>query len=360
MTNLFNDQNFDRSLPTNAPLNIKWKRLRDLYDPCYYIVDLCNCDLKQSTLGDCFILAPVDAILARAMRDIRVLHEFLRVVGAWQNFSNFTYTGKFVFDFKSTRIEIDDYIPTVNNRPLYCYNKSQHNEVWPCLLEKAFAKLYGSYRDLNAGGDPLLVLAEFFKEGSQIREVPLIELNIKQLLIEHDIIATCFIYDQNETYEAVYSNNLVNKHAYSILARDEFKVTLKNPWRNYFEHNQQSPPLAWCQHLNKYTDGIFNITWEQLCLDFTQLVGFDPYLPDPLWYSRIVLQKVYWLKCVIIFENPVKKIKIKFKTTNTHSYWFDYKFKHSLKWIGFEIRHQWLNQIKIVEPASRCIFFISH
>ena len=51
-------------------------------------------------------------------------------------------------------VVIDDFIPcdASSNRPIY--QKLVSNEMWPLLLEKAFAKFRGGYSAID-GGDPL-------------------------------------------------------------------------------------------------------------------------------------------------------------------------------------------------------------
>lgn len=47
-------------------------------------------------------------------------------------------------------ILMDDYLPFSGLRPSFVHSK-QDGEAWPCLLEKAWAKLHGSYARVESG-----------------------------------------------------------------------------------------------------------------------------------------------------------------------------------------------------------------
>ena len=47
---------------------------------------------------------------------------------------------------------IDDHLP-VNSKGKPAFSRSRDNEIWVCLLEKAWAKLHGTYAR-TAGGLP--------------------------------------------------------------------------------------------------------------------------------------------------------------------------------------------------------------
>lgn len=46
-------------------------------------------------------------------------------------------------------VVIDDYFPTYNGKPIF--SKNNGNEIWVMLLEKAYAKIYGSYQAIEFG-----------------------------------------------------------------------------------------------------------------------------------------------------------------------------------------------------------------
>lgn len=54
---------------------------------------------------------------------------------------------------------VDDYLPVSAGKPKFAHSARDAAEIWPCIIEKAFAKLHGSYGKIIAG-DPLHALTD--------------------------------------------------------------------------------------------------------------------------------------------------------------------------------------------------------
>jgi hypothetical protein len=54
---------------------------------------------------------------------------------------------------KPVIIHIDDYFPSISKQHAYVRvnNKGGQREIWPLLIEKAYAKMYGSYANIEGG-----------------------------------------------------------------------------------------------------------------------------------------------------------------------------------------------------------------
>lgn len=58
-----------------------------------------------------------------------------------------------------TNVVVDDYIPVAGGRPKFARSKGDPGELWPSILEKAYAKIFGGYGFIVAG-DPLHALQD--------------------------------------------------------------------------------------------------------------------------------------------------------------------------------------------------------
>ncbi len=118
-----------------------WRRAGD--DMILYDKTICAMDVKQGALGDCYYLSAISVLGENFVKRCLVTKPEDVKCGA--------FCVKF---FKSGEEEeyviIDNNFPTSNDD--WAFVKSENGkELWPMILEKAYAKLYGSYENIEAG-----------------------------------------------------------------------------------------------------------------------------------------------------------------------------------------------------------------
>uniref|UniRef100_A0A671N302 Calpain-1 catalytic subunit-like n=1 Tax=Sinocyclocheilus anshuiensis TaxID=1608454 RepID=A0A671N302_9TELE len=215
---------------------IKWLRPSNIVsDPQLIVQGASRFDYSQgSYLGNCWFLASVGALTFQ--KDIMD-----QVMPADQSFGK-DYAGIFHFRFwrfgKWIDVVIDDKLPTINGKLVFVLSKTS-NEFWPALLEKAYAKVCGSYADMDAGRVSEALLD--FTGGIHVcieLEKPAIDLwNLMDRAAKSKALMACGSH-QGEKSENVLPNGIVQGHAYTVTG--VFKVTCQekpvrlvrvlNPW----------------------------------------------------------------------------------------------------------------------------------
>ena len=99
-------------------------------------------DIKQGALGDCYFLSVLSVLTEKPER-VRRLFETDQVNPEGIFGLNVTKNGV------KSMVVIDDFIPCKNGEPIF--SKANGNELWVILLEKAWAKLHGSYERIIGG-----------------------------------------------------------------------------------------------------------------------------------------------------------------------------------------------------------------
>ncbi|XP_053174013.1 calpain-2 catalytic subunit-like [Scomber japonicus] len=216
---------------------IKWLRPKDLcWSPKFIMGEADRTDICQGELGDCWLLAAISSLTLN-------LEILKRVVPKGQSY-DLEYAGIFHFQLwqygQWVDVVVDDHLPTRNGKLLFVHSAGGQ-DFWSALLEKAYAKVNGSYEALSEGRT--IEAFEDFTGG--IAEC--YDLNVDQPFLFPTIrkalylgsLLSCSINSSNSTeMDRLTSLKLVQGHAYSITAADRVHyngsvvelVRIRNPW----------------------------------------------------------------------------------------------------------------------------------
>lgn len=236
---------FDDSFTKNMQLfsEIEWLRPGEITDDPVFMADgASRFDIQQGRLGDCWLMAAI-----AALAESRPI--FKCVVPDNQNFKS-NYCGLFRFRFwrfgKWVEVCVDDRLPCdrqngPQGQPKLILMQSQdQNEFWSALLEKAYAKLHGSYQALE-GGHAIEAMEDFtggvsenFDVGNLHPDVDLFDIIFKAQ--NKGSLLGCSIKGQQGVIEHKLPNGLIMGHAYTITGvHKDGKLKLircRNPWGN--------------------------------------------------------------------------------------------------------------------------------
>ncbi|XP_067942211.1 calpain-9-like isoform X1 [Watersipora subatra] len=292
---LWEDDEFpatDRSLFYSRRPNKKfeWKRPGEICDdPQLFVEGASRFDVQQGELGDCWLLAAVASLTCSKQLMHRIVPK--------QSFSD-GYAGIFHFQFwqygEWVDVVVDDRLPTYYNRLVFLHSK-ENNEFWSALLEKAYAKLHGSYEALK-GGSQAEAMEDFtggLTERFDLNNPPKNLLNIMLKGFQMGSLMGCAL-DAGGEIEGKGPMGLITGHAYSITSvnmvdiktsRTEGKIPLvrvRNPWGNeaewtgsWSDKSREWALISESQReelgLTFDDDGEFWMSYQDFCKYFTTL-----------------------------------------------------------------------------------------
>ena len=203
---------------------MKWLRPCDIFKGEFMLFDgIDENDIKQGSLGVCYMLATISALAKNP--------ENIKKIFAFHDLKLGFYVLKLYQHGRPRFLVIDDLIPCNSMTKSPIFTKPIGNEVWVLLLEKAWAKLVGTYTKAEAMTpdhimEDLSGAPGFGAWYKDTEEGP--KLMAKHLKLGHIIVVT----SGKEKIEGIVAN-----HAYSMLDAYEHNSQLifkiRNPWGRF-------------------------------------------------------------------------------------------------------------------------------
>ncbi|KAF2879870.1 hypothetical protein ILUMI_26300 [Ignelater luminosus] len=246
---------------------------------------------------------------------------FYRVVPADQSFNNEQYAGVFRFRIwwcgEWTEVLVDDRLPTVHGR--LAFLQTQHSDhFWPGLLEKAYAKLHGSYEALKYGTllDGLADLTGGITESIPIKQDAAVCARLLHKFLEMTTIITCSVQPPNfqlRSHVEKLPNGIqigTNYRLYAVERVEKFSgeavqlVKLRNPlnqsaeyigsWCNESQEWAEIPPQEQERLKQRASDEEFWMSYADFIKTFTHLevvhLDSDTSRDEPSLHSKYMWQ----------------------------------------------------------------------
>ena len=233
-------------------------------------------DIQQGSLGDCWFLSAVSGLAGRneAILDLYVKDEtskgghyaawFWSALRGWEE------------------VIVDDRVPFLGERPMYATSDEKH-EIWPSVIEKAYAKFQGGYDKIEGGlcNDAFVNMTggvgEFIQFSNEVGTAESLWETLKLYHAERYMLASgSHGTDDNEVNE----EGVVDGHAYTILDVRELDgyrlLNVRNPhgtnewqgaWSDY-DHEHWTPERMEALGHEAGDDGEFWISIEDFVANY--------------------------------------------------------------------------------------------
>ncbi|MEE6473675.1 hypothetical protein FKM82_010135 [Ascaphus truei] len=216
------------------PPHVEWKRPHELIkNPKFFVENASRFDLHQGLTENCWFLAALASVTFH--QDI-----LANVVPPSQSFQK-NYAGIFHFRFwrfgEWVDVVVDDRLPVNEDGKLLFVSSIRKNSFWGALLEKAYAKLCGSYEDMQIG-QVSEALVDFTGGVNMTVKLAQAPPDLWQIMLRAAYSGSLMGCQTRSGPERVLENGLVAGHAYTVTgirkvtckSRTENLVRLRNPW----------------------------------------------------------------------------------------------------------------------------------
>jgi hypothetical protein len=212
--------------------------------------DVSENDIHQGQVGDCFLLSSIGEI-AKLRPD--VIKKMIKDNG------NGTYTvtlhkqddgignawGLFSHDYKEVKVTVTADVPAASvNHGEGQAEQDGKKEIWPLILEKAYAQVVGGYANLNKGGSSDDALATLTGHSASQKSVSKFSVDdLKDAMAKKKPLVFNTTSDgsgkKGDLPHGMHRNHSYTFEGVTTGADGKSKVILKNPWG--FDNPEEIP-----------------------------------------------------------------------------------------------------------------------
>ncbi|XP_075195213.1 calpain-2 catalytic subunit-like [Anomaloglossus baeobatrachus] len=312
-------------------IEVKWKRPKDIVkDPKFIVGGTELDDVCQQYLGDCWLVGSIACLTTNP-------DCLARVVPLDQSFDK---KNAGIFHFKLWQfgqymdVVVDDLLPTVDGKPNFAKSKTS-NEFWSSLLEKAYAKINGSYENL-VSSTTMEALVDFSGGVSEIFiNAPDGFFEKIQTALKQKSFVVC-----NSTAPD-FSASITRSHLYSVIRVEEVTygenkeqlIKIRNPygneewtgkWNDKSEEWNKLDPLIRADLNSQKEDGEFWMAFSEFVKEYTEVQICD------VTMSEICCGDNYkW--CLTEYNGSWKKGSSSGGNTSSDTFWMNPQYPITLK-----------------------------
>ena len=290
----------------NGWKSFKWCRIEQIYDSEEYAVfeDGANVnDIVQGNISDCYFLS----VLGSLCKFPELINKLFFTKTKTKEHLYGIY---FYINGQWKLVLIDDFLPYLGTSfKQFAMSKSESNEIWVSLIEKAWAKVNGNYARIGCGGSPnevFDVLTEAFSEEITIKQNQKEEIWNKISDGEKKGFLMTAGTSGSEDVEEV---GLAPGHAYTVLGvhviKNERVLRLRNPWgEGEFNGDWSDTSSKWDEklkqefHYYEKDDGDFFMGYKDF-LKYYVTMGFAKIHPKNVT-TNVKIDKSKNNKCQLI------------------------------------------------------------
>lgn len=187
---------------------------------------------------------------------------------------------------------MDDRLPTINGNLIYLQS-AHKNEFWPALLEKAYAKMHGSYEALNrkSVAEVLVDLTGGITENIDVKKMSNDIYNIIEEGFLRNSMISCFVDSKSSKHDFETTTGLMKDHCYCITDKQQFAfetetkiwfvplLRIRDPWASDTKWNGN-----W---------SIGSEMWSFLSESMKQRIGLTLNHEGEFWISLIDFVKMF-------------------------------------------------------------------